>query len=126
METVDVLCDEGEKFAAPLELDKRAVSRVRFRRPSRMMQAALPGELPHLRIGHVVPNVRETLGFRISGPDALWPPKVRNAGLGGNAGAGQSHDAAGGLKPLVHIARQLADDFGLPARRDSKIGRAHV
>src|SRR5580765_373394 len=73
-----------------------------------MLEAALPREPPDLRIRHVVVNVREPLGLGVRGPDAFRATEVWNAGLRGNAGARQRHDARRSLHPttdpLDHVA----------------------
>src|SRR5688500_5378388 len=89
------------KPAAPFEIRQGAMSGIGFRVPCRMRQALLPRELAHLRIGHVVVNVREPLGFRVGRPHTLWTSEVRDAGLGRNAGAGQSDDAGGIVNPAA-------------------------
>src|SRR4051812_8378637 len=67
-----------------------------------MLEPALPRQAPHFRIGHVVMDVRQPLGFGIGRPHALRPSEVRNARFGGNARAGQRHDTLGAIDPLAH------------------------
>jgi hypothetical protein len=108
MQAVDVLGDDGAELSASFEGDERAVASVRARVPRRVLDAAAPGQPPHLGIRHVVVNVRQTLGFGISGPDALGTAKVRNSGLGGNAGARQRDDRARRVNPGRHVPNDVA------------------
>jgi hypothetical protein len=54
--------------------------------PRRMLEAALPRQLPDLRIRHVVMDVGEPLRFGIFRPKALRPAEIRNARFGGDPG----------------------------------------
>src|SRR5882672_10528828 len=76
-----------------LESDDRRVARVRERVPRRMVQPRLPGFPPDLGIGDVIADVRELLRFRVSGPHALGPAKIRYARFGGDPRAGEEDDA---------------------------------
>ena len=89
VQAVDVLGDQGMQLATPFERHERAVPRIGFGMPCRVINAALPGELTDLRIRHVVVKAREPFGLGVPGPNALRPPEVGNTGFGRDTGAGQ-------------------------------------
>ena len=95
MKTVDVLRAGRVKRPCPLEPHQRGMPVVRLCLPRRAVQPRLPRQLPHVWIGHVVVDVRHPFRFRISGPDAVRPSEIGNAGLGGDPRAGQRDDAGG-------------------------------
>src|SRR5436190_2342179 len=92
VQPVDVLRHERVQFAAPLELDERAMTGVRPRVPCRMLDSALPRELPHLGIRHVVMDVGKLLGLRVLRPYTLRSAKIGNAGIGGDSRTGEDDD----------------------------------
>ena len=106
VQAVDVLRDQRVQQAAVLELDERAMPGPWLRRPRGVMEPPLPGELPHLGIGHVVVDVREPLGFRVLRPDALRAAEVGDAGVGRDAGARQRDDARGTADPVADELRR--------------------
>src|SRR5204862_6289810 len=91
VQLVDVLRDQRMELPPALELDQRQMTRVGLRLPGGMVEAALPRGSAHLGIGEVVMDVGELLGERILGPHALRSAEVGNAGVGGDAGAGQNN-----------------------------------
>src|SRR5437879_12772354 len=93
MQLGDVLRDQRVELARALELHQRKMPPVRLRAPCRAAEAVLPGRLAHLRIAEVAMDVRHLLGERIPGPDALRAAEVRDAGVGGDARAGERDDA---------------------------------
>src|SRR5688500_3718776 len=103
MQLVDVLRDEGMELVSFLQLDDGQVPGVRLRGPGRARHAVLPGELPHLGVREVVVDVGHLFCERILGPQALRAAEVRDAGVGGDAGAGQDDDAPGGVNPGTRV-----------------------
>src|SRR5690606_39580073 len=53
VEFVDVLRDQRGELSAALEVDQRAVCRVRAGAPGRMVQELLPSLLSHFGTGHI-------------------------------------------------------------------------
>src|SRR5262245_8776907 len=125
MQLVDVLGDERMELAPALERDERPVSRVRLRLPRRVVEAALPCEPAHFRIGHVVADVGELFRLRVTRPYALRAAEVRDAGVSRDSGAGQHDDALRGIDPAANVldqrlhaglrARSLRASSALPA-----------
>ena len=69
---------------------------------------ALPGRLAHFGIGHVVVDVGELLGLRVLRPDALRAAEIRDAGVGGDARAGQHHDTLRLFDPAPHLLHRAS------------------
>jgi hypothetical protein len=78
VESIDILSDQGVKLSSALELNEREMSGVGFRGPCRRVQSRLPRRFPHFSIGNVVLNVGHLFGRRISRPNSLRPPEVRD------------------------------------------------
>src|SRR5262245_38776248 len=111
VKAVYILRDQSVQPSAPLDLHKRAVSRVRPRLPRRMIEAAVPRQLADLCIGHVLVDVRQPLRFRIPGPDTLRAAEVRDTGLCRNTGARQCDDSRGFVDPPADNLDVLAHEF---------------
>ncbi len=129
VKAVDVLGDQRVELPAPLEGDERAVPGVGLGRPRRRVEPALPRELTDLGVGHVVLERRHLLGLGVLGPDALRAAKIRDARLGGDAGAGERHDLAGGVDPAAgrrdqRVVGQRAAGAGASARQAAKSSSA--
>src|SRR5436309_10244294 len=101
----------GLEFSTPLDLHKRAVSRVGPRPPRRMIEAALPRQFADLCVRHVLVDVRQPFRFRILGPDTLWAPEVRDTGLGRNTGARQCDDSPRFVYPPADDVDVLTHEF---------------
>src|SRR6266566_6453929 len=111
VQAVYVLRDQSVQLSAPLDLHKRAVSRVGPRPPRRMIEAALPRQFADLCIGHVLVDVRQPFRFRILGPDTLRAPEVRDTGLSRNTGARQCDDSPRFVHPPADNVDVLAHEL---------------
>ena len=79
VQTVDVLRDECVQLPVAFEHGERAMARVGFGLPRRTIEAGLPCQLPHFRIGHVMVDVRQPFGLWILGPHSAWTPEIGDA-----------------------------------------------
>ena len=102
MQAVDVLGDERIEDAAPLQGDERAVPGVGLPVVNGHLQPAAPRALAHLGIGDVVLDRGHLLGLRVLRPHALGAAKIRNAGVGRDAGAGEDDDTPRGVDPAAN------------------------
>src|SRR5262249_20304411 len=102
VQAVDILRDQREELVAALERDEPAMAGIRLGTPCWMIEPAFPRQLPDFGIRHVRVDVREPLGLWISGPEPLRATKIRDAGLSGDAGAGQRDDATGCVNPAAN------------------------
>jgi len=100
VQLVDVLRDERVQLASLLQSNQSKMTRVGPRRPGGARQPVLPRGSAHLGIGKVVVDVGKLLGERILRPHALRAAEVGDAGIGGNARAGQDDDALRRLDPV--------------------------
>jgi len=87
MQAVDVLRDDARDDAEVLELDDRVVPVVRLVRGFVRGRALAPDARAMVGVIDVV--VDRELGRVDLLPDAVRAPEVRDAGLGGDAGAGE-------------------------------------
>ena len=99
VQAVDVLGDERVHVRDARELGDGAVPGVRLGAPHLGAQPVLPRELPHLGIRHVVLQRRGLLGRGVLRPHAVRAAEVGDAGLGGDARAGEDHDRARVAQP---------------------------
>jgi hypothetical protein len=100
---VDVLRDERMQLLSFFELNQREVAGIWAGRPRRAREAVLPRSLAHLGVGEVVADVGHLLRHGIARPQALRAAKVRDARIGGDAGAGERHDASRLIYPGAHL-----------------------
>src|SRR5258705_12442969 len=107
VQTVNVLGDEPVQPAALFELHERAVTRIRSGGPRRMLEAALPRQLPDFRIRHVVMNVGEPLCLGILRPQTLRPAEIGDTRFGGDPGPRQHDDARGFVNPATRILNRV-------------------
>jgi hypothetical protein len=95
MQTINILGDQGMKPSSLFQFHQGHVSCIGFGSPGRMRQTFLPRQPADFRIGHVVTDIREFLGFWIQRPYAPGAAKIRDSRFGGDARAGKCGNASG-------------------------------
>src|SRR5437879_4028133 len=85
-----------------------------------MREARVPGFPSDLGIGDVVVDVGELLRLRVLRPQSLRAAKIRNPGLGGDAGAREDHDARGALDPRADGGDGRFKETHLPGTRKTR------
>ena len=112
VQLVDVLGDQRQQLAAPLQRQQGAVASVGLGLPHGAGQPAAPGRLAHLRVGQVGLQGRLLLGCRLGGPHPLRAAEIGDARIGGDAGPGEHHDAPGLGHPGLDSRKQVSVGHG--------------
>ena len=120
VEAVDVLSDHpGVDRRA--ESRERRVSGVRDRGPRWMREPGLPGPAAQGGITDVGIVGGQPLGCRVARPQTLRAAEVRDAGVGGDAGAGQRGDAGRARGPGRSVVHRLIVVDGLGRRQTGRV-----
>ena len=94
VQAVHVLGDERVELPPALQGNQGVVSGVGLGGEVGRIEAAPPGALADFSVGHVVLEGGHLLGLGVLGPHALRAAEVGDAGIGGDAGAGEGHRAS--------------------------------
>src|SRR5437899_10325669 len=121
MEAVDVLGDQRMERAAPLEGGERQMPGVGLGLPRGRLEPTPPGARADVGVGEIVLERRELFGAGVPGPHALRPAEIGDAGVGGDPGARQRHDAFGLVDPaadgLDHLSSETSTSTDFPLTR---------
>src|SRR2546426_6820152 len=126
MEAVDVLGDQRVERAAPLEGGERQMPGVGLGLPRGRLEPTPPGARADVGVGEIVLERRELFGAGVPGPHALRPAEIGDAGVGGDSGARQRHDAFGLVDPaadgLDHLSSETSTSTDFPLTRTAGSG----
>src|SRR5262249_53719703 len=117
VQAVDVLRDEREELASPLERHERAMTGVGRRRPRRMLEPGAPGRAADFGVGDIVMDVRELLGRGIGRPEPVGAPEIRDSRVSGYARSGQRDDAVRAVDPVANAIDVGEGGVGHRSRR---------
>ena len=113
MQIVDVLGDDAARLAALDQFGDRRVARIGFREAEGVLQIEAPAPGFPALLGAAQKFLKRDRRHAV--PDAARAAKIRDAGLGGNAGA-REHDHVRGA---IDQCRERIDLFGVFPRHQS-------